>query len=194
MKWKLTKTDLFRSSFSLEIENVFTFAPNLKNTYQKVKLPHKIQMKASLLFHPHYVHWRPWSTSAWQKKGFSLPKLGGWSTSKTYEIWIFYRWVFFFQARIQIFTLLLLLSYVACFRGWQEGGGEELTTCVPIITLTTALVCLTCSPLLCLLFVFIMLDPVSTYMCTAELLMRVELQTQCMEPFGCFFEGDLPCN
>lgn len=117
------------------------------------------------------MRWRPWSTSAWQKKGFSLPKLGGWSTSKTYEIWIFYRWVFFFQARIQIFTLLLLLSYVACFRGWQEGGGEELTTCVPIITLTTALVCLTCSPLLCLLFVFIMLDPVSTYVCTAELLM-----------------------
>lgn len=100
-----------------------------------------------------------------------------WSLSKTYEIWIYYRWVVFFQVQIQIFTPLLLLSYVACFIGWQEGGGKELTTCVPIITLTTVLVCLTRSPLLCLLFVFILLDPASTYVCTAELLMRVKLQT-----------------
>lgn len=68
----------------------------------------------------------------------------------------------FFQVQIWIFTPLLLLSYVACFSGWQEGGGKELTTCVPIITLTTALVHLTLSLLLCLLFVFILLDPVDT--------------------------------
>lgn len=71
----------------------------------------------------------------------------------------------FFQVQIQIFTPLLLLSYVACFSGWQEGGGKELTTCVPIITLTTALVRLTHSPLLCLLFVFILLNAVNTYVC-----------------------------
>lgn len=68
----------------------------------------------------------------------------------------------FFQVQFRIFTPLLLLSHVACFSGWQEGGGEELTTCVPIITLTTVLVHLTRSPLLCLLSVFILLHPVST--------------------------------
>lgn len=63
----------------------------------------------------------------------------------------------FFQVPFRIFTpLLLLLSHVACFSGWQEGGGEELTTCVPIITLTTAPVHLTRSPLLYLLSVFIL--------------------------------------
>lgn len=75
---------------------------------------------------------------------------------------------FFSQVQIRIFTPLLLLSHVACFSGWQEGGGKELTTCVPIITLTTALVRLTRSPLLCLLFVFILLDPVNTYVCLSS--------------------------
>lgn len=69
----------------------------------------------------------------------------------------------FFQVQFWIFTPLLLLSHVACFSGWQEGGGEELATCVPIITLTTALVHLTRSPVLCLLSVFILLHPVSTH-------------------------------
>lgn len=67
----------------------------------------------------------------------------------------------FFQVQFWIFTPLLLLSHVACFSGWQEGGGEELTTCVPIITLTTVLVHLTRSPVLCLLSVFILLRPAS---------------------------------
>lgn len=68
----------------------------------------------------------------------------------------------FFQVQFRIFTPLLLLSHVACFSGWQEGGGEELTTCVPIITLTTVLVHLTRSPVLCLLSVSILLHPAST--------------------------------
>lgn len=70
-----------------------------------------------------------------------------------------------FQVQIWIFTPSLLLPYVACFSCWQEGGGKELTTCVPIITLTTVLVHLTRSSLLCLLFVFALLDSLNTYEC-----------------------------
>lgn len=73
----------------------------------------------------------------------------------------------FFQVQFRIFTPLLLLSHVACFSGWQEGGGEELATCVPIITLTTVLVHLTHSPVLCLLSVFILLHPALSSACAA---------------------------
>lgn len=72
-------------------------------------------------------------------------------------------WVSFSSTVLDFHPSLLLLSHVACFSGWQEGGGEEPATCVPIITLTTALVHLTRSPVLCLLSVFILLHPASTH-------------------------------
>lgn len=92
---------------------------------------------------------------------------------------------FFSSTVLDFHPSLLLLSHVACFSGWQEGGGEELATCVPIITLTTALVHLTRSPVLYLLSVFILLHPVSAHVpgssAWAAPSCRGKLQTLCSQ-------------